>query len=143
LLTIISELPAVRLLAFTLIAILFSLQLSCAGSPYGVALMSESALKKQDTATLCISYAVTHTNKIEKELQRRAVFTEREWSAIKDESVFRGMSDLAIYCSQGRPYSINRSTGSWGTHSQWVYRPIDGKTFYIYTKNGVVSGWQQ
>ena len=38
----------------------------------------------------------------------------------------------------GEPNSINTSTGSWGTHEQWVY----GSGNYLYFENGKLSSIQ-
>lgn len=50
-----------------------------------------------------------------------------------------GMTAKQVRASNwGGPESINRSTGSYGTHEQWVY----GGGNYIYFENGVVSSIQ-
>ena len=40
--------------------------------------------------------------------------------------------------SWGRPQSINKSTGVWGVHEQWVY----GDGNYLYFENGVLTSIQ-
>lgn len=76
--------------------------------------------------------------------QRRAIdiemspFTETEKGAISSHSVFIGMSSQAVLASLGKPQRVNRTTGSWGVHEQWVY----GTGRYVYIENGYVSAWQ-
>lgn len=42
--------------------------------------------------------------------------------------------------SWGEPDDINRTTGSWGTHEQWVYGEYDCD--YLYFENGVLTSIQ-
>ena len=42
--------------------------------------------------------------------------------------------------SWGEPDDINRTTGSWGTHEQWVYGDI--YCDYLYFENGVLTSIQ-
>lgn len=47
-----------------------------------------------------------------------------------------GMSkDDVLASSWGRPNSINRTTGTWGVHEQWVY----GGHNYLFFENGVLT----
>jgi hypothetical protein len=63
-------------------------------------------------------------------------FTPREIAAIRKETLFRGMSRDAAYCSQGFPHSIN----DWGSGGkQLVY--TDGLMIYLNNQNSVVD-WQ-
>jgi len=49
------------------------------------------------------------------------------------------MSDSMARESLGRPNDINKSTGSWGVHEQWVY---DTKDLYLYFENGKLTSFQ-
>lgn len=49
-----------------------------------------------------------------------------------------GISSCQLYASWGTPESENRSVGSWGVHTQHVY----GLRSYVYTRNGIVTSWQ-
>ena len=75
--------------------------------------------------------------------------------AILNGDVLIGMTAKQVVASRGRPYKINRSTGSYGVHEQWVmvtFTPgvIGGygldkkakKYAYIYFENGKVTSWQ-
>ncbi len=50
-----------------------------------------------------------------------------------------GMSDEMARESLGQPSNINRSTGSWGIHEQWVYSKKD---MYLYFENGKLASIQ-
>ena len=39
--------------------------------------------------------------------------------------------------SIGHPKDINRTTGAWGVHEQWVYNKR-----YLYFENGILTSWQ-
>lgn len=64
-------------------------------------------------------------------------FTKREIAAIKDSSIYRGMSEEALYWVYGFPQKTN-DYGLGG--KQLVY--FHGKSL-IYVRNGVVSDWQE
>lgn len=50
-----------------------------------------------------------------------------------------GMTASQVRASNwGKPQTINRSSGSYGTHEQWVY----GDNNYVYLQNGVVTSIQ-
>ena len=51
----------------------------------------------------------------------------------------RGMPDRRVESLIGPPDDINRSSGSWGVHEQWVYRQ---KNLYLYFENGMLESWQ-
>ena len=49
-----------------------------------------------------------------------------------------GMTPRMVIESIGSPNDINKSTGSWGVHEQWVYR-----NKYLYFENGKLTSWQE
>lgn len=57
--------------------------------------------------------------------------------SIKDKTINIGGFECDIFASYGRPHRYNRTVNSSGTNVQFVY---DG--LYIYTKNGVITSWQ-
>ena len=62
-----------------------------------------------------------------------------EKAAKRKEGVRLGMSEEDVLASSwGRPESVNRSIGTWGTHEQWVY----GDGNYLYFRNGVLTSIQ-
>jgi len=48
-----------------------------------------------------------------------------------------GLTTQDVLEHMGHPNSINRSTGSWGVHEQWVYAYK-----YLYFENGILTSWQ-
>lgn len=50
-----------------------------------------------------------------------------------------GMSDKMARASLGYPDDINKTTGSWGVHEQWVYSKKD---IYLYFENGKLTSIQ-
>jgi len=67
-------------------------------------------------------------------------------SAIRNGNIILGMTFAEVVASIGKPYKINKSTGSWGVHEQWVmcapnsFR--DRRYGYVYFENGKVTSWQ-
>lgn len=49
------------------------------------------------------------------------------------------MTDKMAKASLGNPDDINKSTGSWGVHEQWVYSKKD---IYLYFENGKLTSIQ-
>ncbi len=60
------------------------------------------------------------------------------WTLITQGKVRVGMSKEACRLSWGEPESINKTTGSYGTHEQWVY----GSSSYLYFDNGRLTSIQ-
>lgn len=72
-------------------------------------------------------------------------------NAIFNGDILIGMTPEQVVASRGRPYDINRTTGSWGVHEQWVMLYENTAAFddpkayeyaYIYFENGKVTSWQ-
>ncbi|WP_141213309.1 hypothetical protein [Janthinobacterium sp. PC23-8] len=73
----------------------------------------------------------------EKKAKAKAASAAAAWKARGGVRI--GMTAKQVRASNwGGPESINRSTGSYGTHEQWVY----GGGNYIYFENGIVSSIQ-
>ena len=56
---------------------------------------------------------------------------------IINHNIWIGMTFEMARLSVGSPNEINKTTGNWGVHEQWVY---DNK--YLYFENGKLSSWQ-
>lgn len=71
-----------------------------------------------------------------KDRKVRAEVRAREKADRRREGVSIGMTREEVLDSMwGKPQSINRTTGAYGTHEQWVYR---GRN-YLYFENGVLT----
>ena len=55
---------------------------------------------------------------------------------------WNGMTTEMARESLGSPDEINKSSGTWGLHEQWVYSEGRSKTIYLYFENGVLTSWQ-
>lgn len=75
--------------------------------------------------------------------------------AIEQGDVLLGMTSAQVVACRGKPYKINKTTGSYGVHERWVmvmrwrgsYNPKGlvkkaKKYAYIYFENGIVTSWQ-
>lgn len=80
-------------------------------------------------------YAQAHAKAID---DAAAKIAKAEKARKKREGVSIGMSEQdALDSMWGRPNKINRTTGRWGVHEQWVY---DGG--YLYFENGTLTSIQ-
>lgn len=99
-----------------------------------------------------ISYASLTENKKIKELvykdlvkenPRLARLTQKYGKEIAKKLIngeyWIGMTTAMATESLGSPDDVNKSTGSWGIHEQWVY---DKKKLYLYFENGKLSSFQ-
>lgn len=58
----------------------------------------------------------------------------QHWQLIQQSRVVRGMSKEACLLSWGKPNDVNKTTGSYGVHEQWVYYGN-----YLYFENGKLT----
>jgi hypothetical protein len=98
-------------------------------------------LRHVGISALCNEHSVRQLaaphDKVMAEIRRRQAFTPREVSAIEKSTVFLGMSESAMLCSLGPDGVAHRTVGSWGVHTQYVYKGIT-----VYTENGKLTSWQ-
>ena len=140
------------------------------GSPYHISIMSDEELQQAKAINLCFAYATQdHSDsKIEAELLRRGVFSEKEWRAIRAHKIFIGMSESAFRCSwYFNPIFLTnvRSVreGSWGVRKVFLYIGPDrnavaaGRRRFnddrdlipgrwpktVYVENGVIVAYQE
>jgi len=66
-----------------------------------------------------------------------------------------GMNAIEVQASIGFPYEVNKTTGVWGVHEQWVYTHYSTLIYctihndenihkydYLYFENGILTSWQ-
>ena len=69
---------------------------------------------------------------------------------ILNGGIILGMTPSQVVASRGAPFKVNRTTGEYGIHEQWVmfapgYLAQNRKEMeygYIYFENGKVTSWQ-
>lgn len=117
-----------------------------------IGLDSENNEKEVDVDILSCKYKCLYTEDLKivraasvkkeqdslKHKYKKYKWSNKVWKAIFNGKVYRGMSKLQAQLSWGEPESINRTSGSYGTHEQWVY----GGNNYLYFENGVLTSIQ-
>lgn len=82
----------------------------------------------------------------QKEEQKRSIvekqrlikkYGKENYDKLLSGKIWLGINEEMAIIALGTPIKINNSTGSWGTHSQWVY-----KNFYLYFENGKLVSYQ-
>jgi hypothetical protein len=129
-----------RSIMFIFLTILVS---GCAGSPARISVMSPTSLASEPTENLCGAYQLARQEKIKNEIVKRKEIPDEDWEIIDRASVKIGMSELSLICSMGNPSAVNRTVGAWGVSKQYIFRPCcNREVYYVYTENGVVTGFQ-
>lgn len=113
---------------------------SVAGCSKPIFMMSAEQLQTVDPADLCHAYHNYKTDAIRAELERRGFISDLEWEYVDQERYFIGMGTGALYCVMGKPFRSYTSTSEYGTIRTLRYGQSPYYT-YIYTLDGVVTGW--
>lgn len=133
-------------IVLALVAPLLLLIAGCAGSPLSLASMDPAQLATQSDASLAQAYGAVRNSGVRAEIERRKLFTSREWSLIESNGVAVGMSELALLASKGLPTiygGVNETVTATGTNRQYVYRATTyNKPAYVYVENGRVTAYQ-
>ena len=66
----------------------------------------------------------------------------KHWPHINMGTVVIGMTECELLAARGAPSTVNRSVSSYGERKQYVYRSYAGQTVYVYTRDGLVTSWQ-
>ena len=79
-----------------------------------------------------------------RELVRRGRVRPQYVNDLSRHRIVMGMSSCELVASWGWPNEQNRSVGSWGNHTQWVYGDFatSQKPRFVYTENDFVTSWQ-
>ena len=129
-------------------------------SPYHISIMSDEELQQAKAGNLCFAYALQNhsDSKIEAELLRRDVLSEKEWQAIHAHKIFIGMSESAFTCSWyfsviAWSNNLYEREGPWGVRKVFTYSgrpshkaadPIPGRwPKVVYVENGVIVAYQE
>lgn len=126
---------------------LLALLAGCEGSPDDLARRED--LSTATTLELCFASGIRPASSAERarlldEVRRRGEITQRERDTALQRRVFIGMSQTGAQCSWGLPYSINRTTFSFGVHEQWVYvsGPYNIPSSFLYFEDGRLTAIQ-
>lgn len=79
--------------------------------------------------------------KVKRSVERHPGWEDRVISAIVCGSVFIGMTAEQARAGWGVPSDINRTTGTFGVHEQWVYGEY-GEQGFLYMENGILTSIQ-
>lgn len=69
--------------------------------------------------------------------ERHSDWSDRAWEAIRNQQVYIGMTPEMCLMSWGSPDRKNKTTTSYGTREQWIY-----KYGYLYLDDGTLSAIQ-
>ena len=66
-------------------------------------------------------------------------WTKKYIKAVRKKQLLIGMTKDQVICIMRHPLDVNKSTGKWGVHEQWVYYG----NRYLYFENGKLTSWQE
>lgn len=109
-----------------------------------------SVISDSDLCSAMTARAASGWNLAREEILRRDLLSQRDMNLVVEKKIRVGMPECGLLAVLGYPKSpkycgkVNSSTGSYGTHKQYVYRPCGsyGSTKYVYVRNGEISSWQ-
>ena len=68
--------------------------------------------------------------------------TDEVKNAISEGKLLIGMVTFEVAAVKGHPKDINKTTGAWGVHEQWVYDNGRYNEMYLYFENNILTSWQ-
>lgn len=96
----------------------------------GYALISDEELARKDTPTLVHAYSsvvnLHQLPRVEKVLRDRSVFSEEEWSRIKDRTIRIGDSMDVVMASWGEPDEREKLITASGRTTIWTWERARG-----------------
>lgn len=102
--------------------------------------MSPEQLQLASNENLCTAYASCKSQAIRRELTNRNLFTMKEWQHIDTESLYMGMSKLAMLAMVQNVYFNALKTTKDGTVEQWK-TPGHYVNLYIHLLDNKVISW--
>jgi hypothetical protein len=100
--------------------------------------LSPEALAEVPDHRVCEAYAQTRTAKLQAELERRGVFTELEWQAIKARKVVTGMSETALMTALPGITRTRTLRSNGVVTKEWFYAKLSDQFVKVRTENGKV-----
>jgi hypothetical protein len=79
--------------------------------------------------------------KEKEEVQKKYIkkYGAKIYNRLKNKEFWLGISDEMVLIALGSPDDINRTTGRWGVHEQWVYSK---RKLYLYFENYKLTSYQ-
>lgn len=115
----------------------------CAVTPPPV---DQAAIRRADNVKLCQTYSQAKSpylpdwqKAVRDELSRRGAVSKRDGADWQKGLVRIGMAEHIAVCSWGPYVDVNTTTGSWGVDKQYLFGLFGP---YVYTRNGVVTAFQ-
>lgn len=107
-----------------------SLSMAACESDIGYAMLSDEELAKKDTPTLIHAYSsvvnVHQLPRVEKVLKDRGVFTDDEWTRIKEQKIRIGDSMDVVLASWGAPDDKSEVVTAIGKATIWRWNEYRG-----------------
>ena len=102
---------------------------------------SSTSLTESDETT--INYNLTTLSKEGKVIKDKYPNWSKEvCNAVAKSQIIIGMTKKQVETAWGRPYKINTTTGTYGTHEQWKMHDSINSS-YVYFENGKLTTIQQ
>jgi len=101
------------------------------------------------TSLICVSCATFEIGNLNPK-KRRAEYLQSHpqtkfQAKIQKGELALGMNQHEVVASIGSNWKVNRTTGSYGVHEQWVLphnSSRDRRYAYLYFENYILTGWQ-
>ena len=101
------------------------------------------------TSLICVSCATFEVGNLNPKKRRAEYISQHPNSrfrvSIESGNLVIGMTQVEVVASIGSGWKINRTTGSYGVHEQWVlpHNSVrDSRYAYLYFENGILVSWQ-
>lgn len=102
----------------------------------------EKQTSTTDTKTSQAAAEEPLTEKGKKVKQKHPDWSNRVSNSVGDKKIFIGMTDHQVIAAWGPPHKVNTTTGTYGSHEQWVMHDSPDSD-YVYFQNGILTSIQQ
>ena len=104
--------------------------------------LSPEALADVPDHRVCEAYARNRASRLRAELERRGVFTELEWQAIKARTVLIGMSETALMTALPGITRTRTLRNNGVVTKEWYYAKLSDQFIKVSTENGKVVSFE-
>jgi hypothetical protein len=102
--------------------------------------ISAATSEKEERVSKIVSSSGAKSKKVRSIISKHPDWSDDIIGAVSKGSVRLGMTEDQAIAGWGRPNDINRTTGAWGVHEQWVYGEYGGN--YLYFEDGLLTSIQ-